>query len=143
MHGQPMHGQPMHGQPMHGQPMHGQPMHGQPVHGHAQAPPPGFLPNGRPIPSLVIMSGPRTGERHMLFNGFLIGKQPGCHLLFEDSYTSSQHAQIGMDANGTCKIYDRGSTNGTYINGVRVAESHLTHGLVIKIGSTEIRFVAE
>lgn len=104
---------------------------------------PGMLPNGRPIPALLIMTGPRTGERHLLFNGFLIGKQPGCNLIFEDGYTSSQHAQIGMDVNGTCTLYDRGSTNGTYINGVRVAESALHHGLVIKIGATEMRFLAE
>jgi hypothetical protein len=111
----------------------------------AQAPvvQPGLLPNGRPIPALLITSGPRTGERHLLFNGFLIGKQPGCNLMFDDGYTSSQHAQIGMDQNGLCKIYDRGSTNGTFVNGVRVTETPLQHGLVIRIGSTEMRFLAE
>lgn len=107
------------------------------------APPPGFLPNGRPIPALLISSGPRGGERHMLFNGFLIGKQPGCSLIIEDGYTSSQHAQIGMDAVGNCKLFDRGSTNGTFVNGVRITESPLTHGCTIRIGSTEIRFLAE
>jgi pSer/pThr/pTyr-binding forkhead associated (FHA) protein len=106
-------------------------------------PPPGFLPNGRPLPVLLITSGPRNGERFMLRNGFLIGKQPGCDLLIEDGYTSSQHAQIGMDANGVCKLYDRQSTNGTYVNGVRVTESALTHGLTIRIGSTEMRFLTE
>jgi hypothetical protein len=111
--------------------------------GQPAAPPPGFLPDGRPIPALMIASGPRTGERHMLFNGFLIGKQPGCTLIIEDGYTSSQHAQIGMDAMGNCKIYDRGSTNGTYVNGVRVTESALTHGMTFRIGSTELRFLAE
>ncbi len=122
------------------------PVAGQPMHGHAPMPGqpmPGLLPNGRPIPALIIMSGPRTGERHQLFNGFLIGKQPGCHLLIEDGYTSSQHAQIGMDVTGSCRIYDRGSTNGTYVNGMRVTDSALAHGIVIKIGSTEIRFLAE
>lgn len=107
------------------------------------APQPGLLPNGRPIPSLLVMTGPRTGQRFPLFNGFLIGKQPGCHLIFEDGYTSSQHAQIGMDGNGTCKIYDRNSTNGTFVNGVRITESHLQHGLVIRIGATELKFLAE
>lgn len=113
---------------------------GQPV---VAAPPPGFLPNGRPVPALMITSGPRAGERHMLFNGFLIGKQPGCSLIIEDGYTSSQHAQIGMDVMGNCKLYDRGSTNGTYVNGVRVTETSLTHGLTLRIGSTEMRFLAE
>lgn len=103
----------------------------------------GVLPNGRPAPVLMITSGPRTGERHVLFNGFLIGKQPGCHLVLDDGYASSQHAQIGIDAHGRCMIYDRGSTNGTYVNGVRIAESALHHGIVIKIGSTEMRFLAE
>jgi hypothetical protein len=106
-------------------------------------PPPGFLPNGRPMPALLITSGPRTGERHTLHNGYLIGKQPGCNLIIEDGYTSSQHAQIGMDTNGTCKLYDRGSTNGTYVQGVRIQESALSHGTMIRIGSTEMRFLAE
>lgn len=111
--------------------------------GHPPAPPPGYLPNGRPIPALLITSGPRTGERHMLFNGFLIGKQPGCTLLIEDGYTSSQHAQIGMDAVGTCTLYDRGSTNGTFVNGVRITTTALSHGVTLRIGSTEMRFLAE
>jgi pSer/pThr/pTyr-binding forkhead associated (FHA) protein len=115
----------------------------KPKKGQAPIVQPGLLPNGRPIPALLITSGPRTGERHLLFNGFLIGKQPGCNLIIEDGYTSSQHAQIGMDQNGICKLYDRGSTNGTYVNGVRITESGLQHGLVIRIGSTEMRFLAE
>jgi hypothetical protein len=115
----------------------------KPKKGQAPIVQPGLLPNGRPIPALLITSGPRTGERHLLFNGFLIGKQPGCNLIIEDYYTSSQHAQIGMDQNGICKLYDRGSTNGTYVNGVRITESGLQHGLVIRIGSTEMRFLAE
>jgi pSer/pThr/pTyr-binding forkhead associated (FHA) protein len=86
---------------------------------------------------------PRAGERHMLFNGFLIGKQPGCTLMIEDGYTSSQHAQVGMDQMGNCKLYDRNSTNGTFVNGMRITESALTHGIIVKIGSTEMRFLAE
>jgi hypothetical protein len=109
----------------------------------APAVPPGFLPNGKMIPVLLITNGPRNGERHMLRNGFMIGKQPGCDLLIEDGYTSSQHAQIGMDANGVCKLYDRQSTNGTYVNGVRVTETPLHHGITIRIGSTEMRFLTE
>jgi len=108
-----------------------------------QAVAPGFLPNGRPIPGLLILSGPRTGERHLLRNGYLIGKQPGCDLLIEDGYTSTQHAQIGMDPNGICTLYDRGSTNGTFVNNVRITQSPLQHGCTIRIGSTEIRFLAE
>ena len=101
------------------------------------------MPAGRPPPALLVMSGPLAGQRVMLRNGFLIGKQPGCDLLIDDGYTSSQHAQIGIDAYGNCRLYDRGSTNGTFINGVPVRESALEHGATIRIGSTELRFLAQ
>jgi pSer/pThr/pTyr-binding forkhead associated (FHA) protein len=101
------------------------------------------LPNGRPIPALIIMTGPRAGERLLLRHGFWIGKQPGCDLLIEDGYTSSQHAQIAMDANGGCRLYDYNSTNGTFLNNVRVSDTPLDHGATIRIGSTELRFLAQ
>jgi hypothetical protein len=107
------------------------------------APPPGMLPSGRPIPAVMIMSGPRAGQRQFLRNGFLIGKQPGCDLQIEDGYTSSQHAQIAMDTAGNCQIFDRGSTNGTFVNGSRITQMPLQHGAQIRIGSTELVFLAQ
>lgn len=104
---------------------------------------PGLLPNGRPIPAFMIMSGPRTGERLLLHNGFLIGKQPGCNLQIEDGYTSSQHAQVYMDAQGNVTLMDRQSTNGTFVNGDRINAMPLQHGAAIRIGSTELRFLAQ
>ncbi len=125
------------------QPQAKPPKQKKPKKGAAPVLAPGLLPNGRPIPAIIIMSGPRSGERHLLRHGFMIGKQPGCDLQIEDGVTSSQHAQIGMDPVGNCVIYDRGSTNGTYINGHRITEQPLQHGAGIRIGSTDIRFLAE
>ena len=109
-------------------------------------PPPVVAPQpapGGPIAALLVINGPRAGERLFVRNGFVIGKQPGCDLVIEDGFTSSQHAQIAMDRLGNCHLYDRGSTNGTFVNGSRVAEAPLTHGVVIRIGSTELRFLAQ
>jgi Inner membrane component of T3SS, cytoplasmic domain len=94
-------------------------------------------------PRLYIMSGPRTGEEIALKHGFMVGKQPGCDLVIEDGFTSSQHAQFGVDHFGNARLYDRGSTNGTYVNGVRVTEYVLEHGMTIRIGSTDLRFLAQ
>jgi len=94
-------------------------------------------------PSLLVTSGPRAGQRVPLLNGFTIGKAPTSHLVLDDGYTSGQHAQIGMDAAGTCRLYDRNSTNGTYVNGVRVTEVVLDHGMSVRIGSTELTFLAQ
>ena len=82
-------------------------------------------------------------KRIPLLNGFTIGKAPNSHLVLDDGYTSGQHAQIGMDTAGTCRLYDRNSTNGTFVNGARITEVVLDHGASVRIGSTELRFLAQ
>jgi hypothetical protein len=94
-------------------------------------------------PALLVISGPRAGERIALQNGFTIGKAPTSSLVIDDGYASTQHAQVGMDQFGNCRLYDRNSTNGTFANGVRVTEIVLDHGMSIRIGSTELRFLAQ
>ncbi|MDX2087330.1 MAG: FHA domain-containing protein [Kofleriaceae bacterium] len=120
--------------------------------GKPRAPAVGAVPGAMPgmpqtqggfAPHLLFMSGPRTGERVPLFHGFLVGKAPGCNLLIEDGYTSSHHAQFAVDPRGHVRLYDRGSTNGTYVNGVRVSEYALEHGVTVRIGSTEFRYLAQ
>jgi hypothetical protein len=94
-------------------------------------------------PALLVLTGPRTGQRIPLQHGFTIGKAPTSHLVLDDGYTSGQHAQVAMDQLGNCRLYDRGSTNGTFVNGVRVTEVALDHGMSVRIGSTELRFLAQ
>ncbi len=112
--------------------------------------PPGF-PSAPPQPAaapatraqLYLMTGPRAGETLALRNGFSIGAAPTNDLVIADGFASSQHAQIGVDAQGNCWIADLGSTNGTFVNGVRVTQKALDHGVTVRIGSTEIRFLAQ
>lgn len=92
---------------------------------------------------LMFVDGPRAGQRLPLRTGFLIGKAPTCDLVIEDGYTSTHHAQLAVDATGKWQLYDMGSTNGTFINGVRVTHAALEQGISIKIGSTELRFLAQ
>jgi hypothetical protein len=98
---------------------------------------------GRLVPHLMFTSGPRAGERVPLRHGFLVGKAPGCDLLIEDGYTSSHHAQFAMDQAGNVRLYDRGSTNGTYVNGARISEAPLEHGAAIRFGATDMRFLTQ
>lgn len=94
-------------------------------------------------PALLVMTGPHTGQRIPLLHGFTIGKAPTSHLVLDDGYTSTYHAQIVVDQAGTFRLYDSNSTNGTFINGVRMNDVVLEHGMSIRIGSTELRFLAQ
>jgi hypothetical protein len=94
-------------------------------------------------PQLYVLTGPQQGQRVALRHGFTIGKNPGSDLsLAHDGFASGNHAQILMDAGGNCSIVDQGSTNGTYINGVRITSERLFDGMSIRCGSTELRFLS-
>ncbi|MCE9571573.1 MAG: FHA domain-containing protein [Deltaproteobacteria bacterium] len=95
-------------------------------------------------PQLFIMNGPREGQRIGLRHGFTMGKAPGSDLMLDqDGFASTNHAHILMDAAGNCTLVDLGSTNGTFVNGVRVTQYSLSHGVAIRVGSTEVRFLAQ
>jgi len=112
-----------------------------PVPAAAPAPPPPVAEG--PGPKLLVLSGPETGKKLMLRHGFTIGKAPGSDLsLAHDGYASTNHATIHMDGSGNCQIVDNSSTNGTYINGVRITDSRLFDGMSVRCGSTELRFMA-
>ncbi len=91
---------------------------------------------------LYIMSGPYAGRELPLKHGFFIGKAAGCDLLLDDGFTSGHHAQFVIDGAGKITLFDYGSTNGTFIDGQKITSAVLEHGCTIKIGSTEIRFLA-
>jgi hypothetical protein len=94
-------------------------------------------------PALLVQSGPLAGQRFGLINGFTVGKAANAHLVIDDGYTSTHHAQVTVEAGGVCRLYDLQSTNGTYANGVRVTHVELEHGMAIRIGSTDLRFLAQ
>jgi pSer/pThr/pTyr-binding forkhead associated (FHA) protein len=57
-----------------------------------------------------------------------------------DEYASARHARFEPRRDGVY-IEDVGSTNGTFVNGIRVTrERRLTRGDVVRVGETDLRF---
>ncbi|MDQ2984534.1 MAG: FHA domain-containing protein [Actinomycetota bacterium] len=57
-----------------------------------------------------------------------------------DEYASASHARIEPRRDGVW-LEDIGSTNGTYLNGIRVTRPRkLTPGDVVRVGETELRY---
>ena len=62
--------------------------------------------------------------------------------LEQDEYASSQHAKVEPRRDGVW-LEDIGSTNGTYLNGIRLKHpKRLTPGDVVRVGETELRYEA-
>ena len=63
--------------------------------------------------------------------------------LQHDEYASSSHARVEPRRDGVW-LEDIGSTNGTYLNGIRLTRpKRLTSGDIVRIGETELRYEAE
>jgi len=63
--------------------------------------------------------------------------------LKRDEYASSTHARIEPRKDGVW-VEDIGSTNGTYLNGIRLTRpKRLTPGDILRVGETELRYDLE
>lgn len=91
---------------------------------------------------IYILTGPLAGTRMGLRHGFMLGAAPGCDIIAEGTATP-HHAHIASDGRGGWVVVDRGSASGTFVNGVRVTEQRLQHGVTIRVGSTDVRFLAQ
>jgi len=102
-------------------------------------------------PTEPVVSEPETHEIHALVldNGtrfeltdkkYSIGRQTTCDIVIADHNVSRVHAEL-TTVGGTWRIDDRGSTNGTRVNGVIIAEpTPLATGDVIAFGAVNIHF---
>jgi len=90
---------------------------------------------------VMVISGPRQGQTLPLRHGFTVGRTPGCDLVIDDGMTSGYHAQFHLDTAGGVTVVDLGSTNGIYVNGVRSQSARLAHGMSLRIGQTDLRFL--
>jgi transcriptional regulator with GAF, ATPase, and Fis domain len=89
-----------------------------------------------PAIELSVIDGLDRGLRRRLEPGGLrIGTGSGVHLRLQDPTVSRMHCEVGI-AEGRIYIRDSGSTNGVFINGVRIHRAELTPGMAIRLGST-------
>jgi pSer/pThr/pTyr-binding forkhead associated (FHA) protein len=85
-------------------------------------------------PSLVIVKGPDAGERFVLDRSpVAIGRDPEAVIFLNDVTVSREHAVVTVDGTDV-SIADRGSLNGTYVNGVIIEEATLSDGDHVQIG---------
>ncbi|HLG18960.1 MAG TPA: sigma 54-interacting transcriptional regulator [Bdellovibrionota bacterium] len=91
--------------------------------------------------SKLIVIGPDGGSHdYVIDKGTIsIGTSDGSDLRLNDETVSRNHAEIIKTKDGYL-LRDLGSTNGTFVGGLKVKEAYLSASSVIKIGKTRIKF---
>lgn len=92
------------------------------------------------MPTLHVLRGPDKGQTfHVQDPPGVIGRSAEPVNLTDDT-VSRQHAELSFE-NDRWILVDRGSSNGTYLNGVRIqAPAPIKHGDQIRVGSTLMVF---
>ena len=101
-------------------------------------------PAGRETGRLIVLASPTLGEGDVFTldsHPITIGRGASNDVaLPTDEYSSSRHARFEPRRDGVW-IEDIGSTNGTFVNGIRLTrERRLVPGDVVRIGETDLRF---
>jgi len=87
---------------------------------------------------LVFLSGPCAGTVHPVVGPCYAGRSPGCEIEVRDPNVSRQHSRFEFD--GThLRVFDCGSSNGTYVNEEPISEYQLADGDIVRLGETRIR----
>ncbi len=90
---------------------------------------------------LVISKGAMAGKEFVIDKGLLrIGSKKENDVVIEDNTVSRFHAQI-EEKKGQYIIKDLNSTNGTFVDDLRVSEAFLNEGSIIRLGNTGLRFI--
>jgi len=91
---------------------------------------------------LVVFYGADIGRRHSLDKTeLIIGRANTANLSIDHNSVSRQHAKI-LSTDGKSRIFDLGSTNGTFVNDERVDESELRNGDLVRIGNVIFKYLS-
>jgi hypothetical protein len=101
-------------------------------------------PVARELGRLIVLKSPALDEGDVVTldsHALRVGRGGDNDVSIErDEYASSHHARFEPRRDGVY-VEDVGSTNGTFVNGIRLTrERRLATGDIVRIGETDLRF---
>ncbi len=90
----------------------------------------------------ISYRGGTTHEVELPGSVAVLGRDPGCDIVLNDSKCSRRHAVVEDGPKGLV-VRDSGSANGVYVNGRRVDEARLQPGDVLRLGDVQLKLLAE
>lgn len=101
----------------------------------------GQRPRSIQLRTCRIISNPDGNRREQSFDKSVvrIGAMADNDVVITDETVSRYHCRI-LQEEGGYLLLDLGSTNGTFVNGVRVREAFLGDGCTVTLGNSEVLF---
>jgi pSer/pThr/pTyr-binding forkhead associated (FHA) protein len=98
------------------------------------------LPAGSAL--LIVQRGPGAGSRYLLDTEVVsAGRHPDSDIFLDDITVSRRHVEFHR-TEGTYRVHDVGSLNGTYVNRDRIDDALLQNGDEVRIGKFRLVFFA-
>jgi pSer/pThr/pTyr-binding forkhead associated (FHA) protein len=98
------------------------------------------LPAGSAL--LIVQRGPGAGSRYLLDTDMVsAGRHPESDIFLDDITVSRRHVEFHR-TEGSFKVHDVGSLNGTYVNRDRIDDALLQNGDEVRIGKFRLVFFA-
>jgi pSer/pThr/pTyr-binding forkhead associated (FHA) protein len=92
--------------------------------------------DGRPV--LVCVEGPLTGQEFEIpITGLVIGREG--HVRVPDEFLSRRHFEVLPDPDGSIRVRDLGSRNGTFLNTLPAKDTKVRRGDEIRAGVNRFR----
>lgn len=96
-----------------------------------------------PIAHLIFVGrGSRTRRAPISSSRVVIGRNLLSDVVLDEPSVSWTHAAIEPSTEGWFRVTDLGSTNGTFINGVKVVEAYMRNGDALTVGNIALRLEA-
>jgi len=91
---------------------------------------------GRPV--LVCVEGPLTGQEFEIpITGLIVGREG--HVRVPDEFLSRRHFEVLPDSDGSIRVRDLGSRNGTFLNTLPAKDTKVRQGDEIRAGVNRFR----
>ncbi len=88
-----------------------------------------------------VLVGPDAGASESFAQAHVrVGAHRSCDLIVGDPRVSAIHFDLELEDHGY-RIRDLGSTNGTFVNGLRIRDAYVPAGASVRIGGTELRLL--
>ncbi|HEV7573102.1 MAG TPA: FHA domain-containing protein [Thermoanaerobaculia bacterium] len=89
-------------------------------------------------PVLICIGGPLNGQEFEIpTSGLVVGREG--HVRVPDEFLSRRHFEVGPDPDGTVRVRDLGSRNGTYLNTLPAQNTKVQSGDEIRAGVNRFR----